>query len=204
MNPLLESLQTMLGEERLSLLAGVKIGIAGAGGLGSNAAMHLVRSGCQTLTIVDFDRIEPSNLNRQFFFADQVGRFKVDALDENLKRINPDLHLRIDTRKITKENVECLFADCDLWIEALDRAEVKKFFVEAAARLGKKAVSASGLAGWGNSDTLTTHRINSKLVIVGDLKSEVDLHLPPMSPRVGIAAAKEADTVLTWILGQEE
>ncbi|WP_088225733.1 sulfur carrier protein ThiS adenylyltransferase ThiF [Desulfosporosinus sp. FKB] len=202
MNPLLECLKNTLGEKPFSRLTGAKIGIAGAGGLGSNAAMHLVRSGCQDLTIVDFDRIEASNLNRQFYFADQVGRFKVVALAENLKRINPDLHLRIETEEIGKENIEYLFADCDLWLEALDRAEVKKLFVEAAVTLGKKVVSASGIAGWGNSDALRIHQINSKLVIVGDLTSEVAQHRPPMSPRVSIAAAKEADVVLTWILGQ--
>ncbi|WP_407309610.1 sulfur carrier protein ThiS adenylyltransferase ThiF [Desulfosporosinus sp. SB140] len=203
MNPLINSLKKTLGEERLLRLTRVKIGIGGAGGLGSNAAMHLVRSGCQNLLIVDFDRIEPSNLNRQFYFADQVGWFKVEALAENLKRINPELQLGIDTTRITKDNVSSLFADCDLWIEAFDKAEVKKFFVEAAIRLGKQVVSASGLAGWGDADALTTHQINSKLVIIGDLKSEAAEHKPPMSPRVGIAAAKEADTVLTWILGQE-
>jgi len=138
MNSLIESLRNTLGEERLSSLAGAKIGIGGAGGLGSNAAMHLVRSGCKNLTIVDFDRIEPSNLNRQFYFADQVGRLKVEALAENLTRINPELKLTITTQRITKENVEILFADCDLWIEAFDRAEVKKVFVEAALKLGKK------------------------------------------------------------------
>lgn len=204
MNALIESLRKTLGEERLSRLASVKIGIGGAGGLGSNVAMHLVRSGCQNLTIVDFDRIEASNLNRQFYFTDQVGRFKVEALAENLNRINPELHLRIDTQRITKENVECLFEDCELWIEAFDRVEAKKLFIEAASKLGRKVVSASGLAGWGNTDALATHRINSKLVIVGDLKSEAARDRPPMSPRVGIAAAKEADIVLTWILGQED
>ncbi|AFM41435.1 thiamine biosynthesis protein ThiF, family 2 [Desulfosporosinus acidiphilus SJ4] len=203
MNPLIESLNKTFSEERLSRLTSVKIGIGGAGGLGSNAAMHLVRSGCQNLTIIDFDRIEPSNLNRQFYFADQVGQFKVEALADNLKRINPDLQLNIGIEKITKKNVESLFADCDVWIEAFDSAETKKLFVEAAFKQGKYIVSASGLAGWGNSDALATHQINTKFVMIGDLESEVSKHKPPMSPRVGIAAAKEADTVLTWILGRE-
>ena len=201
MNPLMDSLKELLGKELLCRLKSIKIGIGGAGGLGSNAAMHLVRSGCQNLTIIDFDRIEPSNLNRQFYFADQIGNFKVEALSVNLKRINPDLQLRIGTEKITKENVETIFADCDLWIEAFDSAEAKKFFVEAALKKGKYVVSASGIAGWGNSDALKTREITAKFVVVGDLESEVTVHKPPMSPRVGIAAAKEADTVLTWILG---
>jgi len=201
MNPLITALESYLGKERLDLLQKVKIGIGGAGGLGSNAAMHLVRSGFKNLVLVDFDKVEAGNLNRQFFFADQLGQYKVYALAENLKRINPDLNLTLHVERITRDNIEGFFTDCDYWIEAFDNVEGKKLFVEAAASLGKRTVSASGLAGWGNTDSIITHKMGSGLVVVGDYQSGISAERPPLSPRVGVAAAKEADVILCWALG---
>ena len=100
MNHLEERLARDLGLERLRKIQAIKVGIAGAGGLGSNCAFNLVRSGFKKLAIVDFDRVEPSNLNRQFYFADQIGLAKVAALKDNLLRINPDLELEIHQEKI--------------------------------------------------------------------------------------------------------
>lgn len=203
MNPLMESLEKMLGQERLAKLAQTQVGIAGVGGLGSNTAVHLVRSGFMRLTLVDFDCVEPSNLNRQFYFADQLGRLKVEALAENLLRINPDLELSLSAERLTTENIGEILGDCAIWVEAFDKAEAKKMIVESALRLEKPIVSASGLAGWGNTDALRTKAWRKGLVIIGDQYSAVGDGRPPMSPRVGVAAAKEADTVLTWALGEE-
>lgn len=203
MNPLVIGLEGMLGKHRLDILNGVQVGIGGAGGLGSNVAAHLVRSGFTRLLLVDFDRVEPSNLNRQFFFADQVGRFKVDALAENLLRINPEVKLTLIREFVTSENVQRIFGLCEIWVEAFDKPESKKIFVENAIQLGKRIVSASGLAGWGNSDALITKFWNSKAAIVGDGKSAVGPDCPPISPRVGVAAAKQADVVLAWALAEE-
>ena len=86
---------TYLTERERRILENAKVGIAGAGGLGSNCAMHLVRAGVKKLVIADFDVVSESNLNRQFFFRDQLGRKKVDALAENLRRIEPGLELDI-------------------------------------------------------------------------------------------------------------
>lgn len=204
MNPLLEGLKKHLGEERLNRIAQTKVGIGGAGGLGSNVANHLVRSGFTQLVLVDFDRIEPSNLNRQFFFADQIGRLKVEALAENLRRINPDLDLTLYPERMNPENIGNLFADCAIWVEAFDQASAKKLFVEYALKNKKQVVSASGMAGWGNTDTMHTKHWKSGFVVVGDLVSEISAELPPMSPRVGVAAAKEANVVLRWALDEEE
>ena len=89
MNAAEQGMAAYLGEERLAFLQTVTVGIAGAGGLGSNCAMHLVRSGFKRFVIADFDRVEPSNLNRQAFRLDQVGEKKVAALAENMRGVNP-------------------------------------------------------------------------------------------------------------------
>lgn len=204
MNPLMTSLQEKLGEAVLERISRTRIGIGGAGGLGSNVAAHLVRSGFQRLLLVDFDRVEASNLNRQFYFADQLGELKVEALAQNLIRINPELELTLKSVRVTAENIESIFEDCDLWVEAFDGAATKKMFVEQALKQKKRIVSASGMAGWGDTDTMLTAVLGSYLVVVGDQTSEVSPDSPPMSPRVGVAAAKEANVILAWALEGEE
>lgn len=124
----------------------MKIGIAGVGGIGSNVAVNLVRSGIRELTIVDFDRIETSNLNRQFYFADQVGKKKVDMLTVNLLRINPDLQIQSHDLRLTPDNIDRLFRDCDTIIEGLDRSEDKKMVLEHFGT-SKYIVSACGIGG---------------------------------------------------------
>nr|WP_321467767.1 sulfur carrier protein ThiS adenylyltransferase ThiF [uncultured Desulfobulbus sp.] len=124
----------------------MKIGIAGVGGIGSNVALNLVRSGVSRLRLVDFDRVEPSNLNRQFYFADQVGMFKVEALVVNLTRINPSLQLEGLVQRIDQGNCSQLFNDCDLIVEGFDRQVDKKMLFEAFAG-SRIVVSANGIAG---------------------------------------------------------
>ncbi|MHB1651813.1 MAG: sulfur carrier protein ThiS adenylyltransferase ThiF [Desulfitobacteriaceae bacterium] len=201
MNPLLEGLQKMLGEEKLDRIAHTKVGIAGLGGLGSNVAYHLVRSGFTRFVLADFDQVEASNLNRQFFFPDQIGFLKTEALAQNLLRLNPELDLALQAEQVNVGNIERIFGECDIWVEAFDKPAAKKMFVESALKLGKKIVSASGLAGWDNADALTTTFLRSDWAVVGDHSTAVGAENPPLSPRVGVAAAKEADIVLTWTLG---
>ena len=201
MNPFEQALLGYLGEERLTRLGSLRVGIAGAGGLGSNCAAFLARSGFRKLRVFDFDKVEPSNLNRQFYFLDQVGRPKVEALAENLRRINPDLQLEYSTKAITADNVAAAFADCDIVIEAFDKAECKKLLAEAYMNSGKLYISASGLAGWGDSDAIRVKQLGASFFLVGDLRSEAGKNLPPFAPRVNVAAAKEADIALAWALG---
>ena len=181
----------------------VVVGIAGCGGLGSNCANSLVRSGFKNLVLVDFDEVEPSNLNRQFYFRDQIGKNKVEALRENLLKINPDLQMTTYCEKIEKDNILDIFKQCKIVVEALDKAEYKSLLVETLLPHKELIVSASGLAGYGRSDEIKIHRPKRNLVIVGDLKSEASPNLPSLSPRVNIAAAKQADVVLEHILAKE-
>ena len=203
MNSFTKELLAYLGKESFEKLDKVRIGIAGAGGLGSNCAAFLVRSGFRKLKIYDFDKVSYSNLNRQFYFYDQVGDRKVDALRVNLSRINPDLELAPFNERITPENVSEVFADCNVVIEAFDKAECKKMLTEAYMNSGKLYISASGVAGWGNSDNITIRKIHDKFFLTGDSVSEASAALPPFAPKVSIAAAKEADIALSWVLRKE-
>ena len=125
----------------------MKIGIAGAGGIGSNVAVHLVRSGVESIKIADFDRIEKSNLNRQFYFYDQIGMYKSEAVKLNLDRIGSSTKIESVNIKIEAENIEELFNDCDIVVEAFDKKEYKRILVELLGAKGKRIVSASGIGG---------------------------------------------------------
>ena len=195
-----EAVAAALGPDNLKKIQQVTVGIAGAGGLGSNCAVNLVRSGFQKFVIVDFDKIEYSNLNRQFYFYHQVGRSKVEALQENLLAINPNLQLEMIQVKIEEDNMEAIFKECHIIVEAFDQAYYKKMLVEQYINTDKLVVSASGIAGWGNSDEIKVHKIKEKLYVIGDLSSEVSKELPPCAPRVSIAAAKQGDIILDYVL----
>lgn len=184
----------------LEIIRSMKIGIAGAGGLGSNCAMNLVRSGFQNFVIADFDTIDGSNLNRQFYFSNQTGRLKVDALRQNLLKINPALSLTTTDERINEDNLERIFGECDCIVEAFDDSQTKKLLVEHFSNSKKLVVAASGIAGCGNTDRIITRKINTTLYIIGDFVSESSEQLPPYSPGVTIAAAKQADVILSHAL----
>ncbi len=192
----------LTGAQR-KILENVRIGIAGAGGLGSNCAAHLVRSGIRRFVIADFDTVCESNLNRQFYFADQLGRLKTEALRDNLLRINPELDLVLFSGRITAENAPELFAGCDMVAECFDSDEAKAMLIEALLPSGKPLICASGLAGFGRSNSLKVRRIGRNCFMAGDMETSVSETCPPFSPRVGIAAAMEANTILALLLGGE-
>jgi len=202
MNHLIAGLAKILKPSQLAKLKETPVGIAGLGGLGSNVAWHLVRSGFSHLVLADFDRVEASNLNRQVYFPDQLGRLKTKALAENLLRINPDLNLELYSVIVTPSNVMTIFGQCPVWVEGFDQTCSKKMLVEQGLAAEKKIIGASGLAGWGDTDTIHTKHWSSGLSVVGDFCTAVSENRPPLSPRVGVAAAKQANLVLAWVLGE--
>ena len=201
MNEFYKNLIKKLGKENFEKVQKARIGLAGLGGLGSNCALSLVRVGFTKFTIVDFDIIDHSNLDRQFFFLDQVGEDKIKALETNLRKVNPAVDIKSAKKRIEKEDVASLFGDCDAVAECFDRAECKRMLVEELLRLGKFVVSASGLGGIGSSDEIKVHRIKKNLVMIGDLKSDISSK-PALSPRVNIAAAKQADVILEYVISR--
>lgn len=184
-----------------SILSKSRVGIAGAGGLGSNCAAHLVRCGIGKLIIADYDVVSVPNLNRQFYFYHQAGMTKVEALRDNLTMINPDALVQMHNAKVTKENIALLFAVCDVVVEAFDDASEKEMFIEGMLELfpGKPVVAASGMAGWGRNRELDVVR-SGNLYVCGDKQSEVSEENPPLSPRVNIVAAMQANLVLEILL----
>jgi len=178
------------------------VGIAGAGGLGSNAAAALARAGIGRLKLVDFDKIEENNLDRQYYFLDQVGKIKVEALKDNINRINSAVKVEVLNQKLEKGSMEKPFHDVDVVIEALDNATTKiEFIEEILLKLpDKPVVAASGVTGYGNSDRIVTKRFGSLYICYDEqAKSSEDDVL--LAPRVCIMANWEADLALEIILG---
>jgi len=187
------------------ILAGKTVGIAGCGGLGSNCAAALVRCGIGRLVLADFDVVSAGNLDRQFYFRDQVGRRKVEALAENLRRIDPGVGLELHELRLDPERIVTVFSGCDLIVEAFDAADQKEMLLETVLTEfpGKYLVAASGLAGYGHVDEIVSRR-SGKLVVVGDFHTEISERCPPLAPRVGVTAAKQADWALTLLLEDAE
>lgn len=189
-------------KEKLSYFT---VGIAGAGGLGSNCAAALVRVGIGKIIIADFDIIEESNLNRQFYFHHQIGQKKVLALKENLLLINPDANIEIHDLFLKAEVIVKLFQNCDVIVEAFDKAEQKKMIIETVLSCLPHIplIVGLGMSGWGNSNVMKM-RQEGNLFICGDEVSEVGENKPPLSPRVGIAANIQANTVLEILLKNQK
>lgn len=175
------------------------VGALGAGGLGSNCAVNLVRSGIRNLIIADYDIVELSNLNRQYYFSCHVGQYKVKALQDVLTAINSNVIVKIYKDKLTTENIPEIYKKADILIEAFDAVEAKSMFLEAAISVDIPKIMVSGLAGIGNSDALRTKKLGQNFYIVGDEHSGVD-NAYPYAPRVAIAAAKQADLALSLLL----
>jgi sulfur carrier protein ThiS adenylyltransferase len=180
------------------------VGISGCGGLGSNVAAALVRVGVKKLIIVDFDEVVLSNLNRQFFFVDDIGKRKVDALYDNLKRINPFVEIEKKHLKINKDNLFELFKEADVIVEAFDEAAEKAMIIDTF--LGnnefrrKYLVCASGIAGFESSNTIQTKKFGERVFIAGDFCSQ-SCEKGVMANRVLIGAAHEANMVVRIIAG---
>ncbi len=177
------------------------IGIAGAGGLGSNIAVSLARVGIGKLIISDFDIVDITNLNRQQFFITQLGEPKVKALKENLNNINPYSEYDIHDVKLIPENIVSIYKDVDILIEAFDRADQKQILIETWLQNfpQKPIIAASGLAGFGGNEKLHTRKIDN-LHIVGDEESELQENISPMAPRVAIVANMQANLALELII----
>ena len=194
------------GEEIQKKFGGARVAICGLGGLGSNVAVALARAGVGYLHLIDFDRVDISNLNRQQYFADQIGMNKTEALTENIKRIAPYVELRTDTVMITEENVRGILKDDDIICEAFDKAENKAMLVNAVMETfpEKPVVAASGMAGIGSANSIVTKRITRNFYLCGDRESDVASGLGLFSARVIACAAHEAQMILRIIAGERD
>lgn len=197
---------TVLDPELRARLRGCTVAIIGCGGLGSNVAEMLVRSGVGRLTLVDFDTVDERNLNRQFFFRDQIGMPKVTALAENLQRIRSDVRLDLLQDRMSPDNLLSIVKGACAIVEAVDEAETKAMIVNTclAAMPDVPLVTASGLAGYGSTNAIVTECMADNLYVVGDLTSDVRDGHPLFASRVMAAAAAQAHAVVRVLLGYRE
>lgn len=185
------------------ILKHYKVGIAGCGGTGSNCAVALARVGIGELVIVDFDVVEKSNLNRQYFFYDQIGIPKSVALKENIYRINPFVKVQSHIKFLDANAVKELFFNCDVIVEAFDKPGMKQMIIETVLvdMPSKYIVSGNGMAGWGNSHDIKPFYFD-KLIICGDMQRAVDEENPPLAPRVGIVSQMMANEIISILLNK--
>jgi sulfur carrier protein ThiS adenylyltransferase len=178
------------------------VGIAGCGGLGSNAAVALTRAGIGHLIIADHDVVEPSNLNRQHYFASDVGKPKVEALAVHLRSINPDLDLTTYDCELTPDDLDDYFRSCDILIEAFDRAESKLWLLRTWAKLHpeRPIICGNGLSGTSDTATLTITNPATNAYFCGDGATDMSMGLS--APRVAIVANMQASVAIDLLLGK--
>lgn len=193
-----------LTQQQSHRLRQARVAVVGLGGLGSNVAMWLARMGVGHLWLMDFDRVEWTNLNRQYYFLEDVGAYKAEALLPKLQQVNPYGDYRISTEKLTEANLQALVGDADIVCEALDKANCKALLVNGVLENfpDKYLVAASGLAGLGRGEDIAVRKIAPHFYLCGDGKSDVQ-ELPLCGARVGICAAQEALTIIRIILQLE-
>ena len=190
---------------QLEALHKAHVAVVGLGGLGSNIAVALTRLGIGHLYLYDFDKVELSNLNRQYYFLDDIGKYKADALLTHLRQINPYADFHAQVVRVTPDNIPTLLGSCDLICEALDAAESKAMLVTNVLSTwpDKCLIAGSGLAGFGPATAMTSKRISKNFYLCGDNTS--DFHdLPLCGARVALCAAQQALLAARIILGLEE
>lgn len=201
-----EALNIRHGEDLQNKISAARVAVCGLGGLGSNIAIALARAGVGHLHLIDFDRVDLTNLNRQQYAVGQLGQYKTDALRETLSLVSPYCDVTCDTVRVTDENLPDLLKAEDYICEAFDRAEAKAMLVSGVLEHfpEKYLVAASGLAGLGSANTIQTRRVSKRFYLCGDGTSDSSVGLGLVASRVLICAAHEANMILRLIAGETE
>lgn len=202
----IKALSQRHGEELQKKFSGARAAVCGLGGLGSNIALALARAGLGTLHLIDFDRVELSNLNRQQYSFSQLGLYKTEALRENILSAAPYCRVIIDTVRINENNFSNLLSMDGIICEALDRAEEKAMLVNniLEAFPDKYIIAASGMAGLGSSNSIRTRRISDRFYLCGDQSSDSEEGFGLFSARAMLCAAHQANMVLRILAGEYE
>ena len=201
-----QALKERQGAELTARFSAAAVAVCGLGGLGSHIANFLARAGVGRLILIDFDRVDLTNLHRQQYKASQVGRYKTEALAENLREAAPYLSLELRTVRLTAENVPSLLEGADVICEALDEAAAKAMLVNTVLEQlpEKYLVAASGMAGLGSANTIHTRRLTGRFYLCGDGVSDVADGIGLVAPRVALCAAHQAHMVLRILSEQFE
>ena len=193
------------GEKAQQKLSMGRVAIAGLGGLGSHVAFALARIGVGHLHLIDFDRVDLTNLNRQQYLLCHVGQYKTEALKAELLQINPYLDIVTSCTRVTEDNIHTLFTDESIICEAFDQPEAKALLVNGILEQfpEKNLVCASGMAGFGNSNAIRTRRIGKRFYLCGDEHSSLDDGLCLTAPRVSLSAAHQSNLIAQLLLEDE-
>lgn len=196
-----DALAEKQGRELCERFAEAHVAVCGAGGLGSNIAVHLARAGVGHLHIIDFDKVETTNLNRQYYFSDQIGMPKVTALKENILRITPCCKVTAEILRIDEATMPGLFENEDIVCEAFDKAEAKAMLANHILENHpeKILITGSGMAGTGPANDIKTRRVAGNFYVCGDGTSDVDKEESLLGSRVAVVAAHQAHLVLQLI-----
>jgi sulfur carrier protein ThiS adenylyltransferase len=203
---MIHALEERHGKELQKKFSNASVAICGLGGLGSNIAISLARAGVGKLHLIDFDKVDLSNLNRQQYFVSQLGTYKTEALKENLQKIAPYVEVVTHTIKVNENNVKELLEGEPIICEAFDKADQKAMLVNAVLEQlpDKYLVSGSGMAGIGSANTIKTRKLSKHFYLCGDGVSDVNDNLGLISSRVMACASHEAHMVLRIIAEEFE
>lgn len=202
----IDALNERHGTQLQARFSSATVAICGLGGLGSNIAIALARAGIGKLILIDFDRVDITNLHRQQYKANQIGRYKTEALAENLLGIAPYTEIKTVRAKITEENFADLLKDADVVCEAFDNAETKAMLVNGVLEQLPNCylVAASGMSGMDTPNTIRTKKVTKRFYLCGDEQSDVVDTIGLVAPRVMLCAAHQAHTVLRILAGEYE
>ena len=202
----IKALNDRHGEDLQNKISSTTVGICGLGGLGSNIAIALARAGVGKIILIDFDKVDITNLHRQQYKISQVGMYKTEVLRDNLAEINPYLETEIQTVCITNENAKELLKDCDIICEAFDNAECKAMLTNLVLEEmpEKYIVAASGMAGMGSANSIHTRKVTKRFYLCGDEISDASDGIGLVSSRVMLCAAHQAHMVLRLIANEFE
>lgn len=202
----LSALEERHGKELQSRFSAATVAVCGLGGLGSNIAISLARAGIGKLILIDFDKVDITNLHRQQYKADQIGKYKTDAIKENLSEIAPYIEIETITEKLTEDNFRNYLGKADVICEAFDDAQAKAMLANGVLEHLPQCylVAASGMAGMGTPNAIRTRKIMKRFYLCGDEISDVKQTGALVAPRVMLCAAHQAQTVLRIIAGEFE
>jgi len=203
-NEWIAALEERHGKELQEKFSSAAVAVCGLGGLGSNIAIALARAGIGRLILIDFDRVDITNLHRQQYKVNQIGRYKTEALVENLIEVAPYMKADIFTERITEDNFAALLKDADIICEAFDDAQSKAMLVnEVLEKLPHRyLIAASGMAGMGTPNAIQTRKITKRFYLCGDGESDTADTMGLVAPRVMLCAAHQAHTVLRILAGE--
>ena len=194
------------GEDIQRKFTSATVAICGLGGLGSNIAVALSRAGVGNLVLIDFDKVDITNLHRQQYKINQLGRYKTEALAENLREISPYTEITLHTVRVNDKNAVDLLRDADIICEAFDDAECKAMLANLLLETmpDKYLVAASGMAGFGSANTIRTRKVMSRFYLCGDEISDVNVGVGLVSSRVMVCASHQAHMVLRILANEFE